>query len=154
MKLEKGNEIAIKESEIAISQSLPSELDLSEKPSDEKGLLISREEFIGPLPHPSILKGYGDIVPNAPERILTVFEEDSRHTREMQRMALAGEIRRDMRGQWLGFFTVFLNIGLTIASYIFTESVLLQSVLSLSSVIVVVKIIFSNKGKENKDEED
>lgn len=37
------------------------------------------ESFSGPLPHPSILKGYNELVPDAAERILKAFEKQNEH---------------------------------------------------------------------------
>ncbi len=36
--------------------------------------VLARQAFSGPIPHPDIFRQYGEIIPNAPERILKVFE--------------------------------------------------------------------------------
>lgn len=47
----------------------------------QRGIVAhSRTElFSGPIPHPDILKGYNELVPDAAERILKAFEKQSEH---------------------------------------------------------------------------
>lgn len=50
--------------------------------------VVNHTSFTGPIPHPEIFREYGEIIPDAPERILRVFEDDSKHVRDMQINAL------------------------------------------------------------------
>lgn len=45
-------------------------------------------EHKGPLPHPSILRGYQQIDPTYPDRILTEFEKNSDYVRRCEEKAL------------------------------------------------------------------
>ncbi len=51
------------------------------------------QEYSGPIPPPSILKGFNDIVPGAADRILAMAEENSKHQIDIEKAALnlAGE---------------------------------------------------------------
>lgn len=49
------------------------------------------ERHSGPLPHPKILAQYGEVIPNAPERILAMAEAQSQHRREMEKEAMSQE---------------------------------------------------------------
>lgn len=76
------------------------------------------ETFMGPLPSPRIMKGYADILPDAPERILKMTEEQHRHQISMDEsnMRLSETDVREgykagKRGQWLGFSIGVLLIG-------------------------------------------
>ncbi len=45
--------------------------------------------YSGPLPHPEIVRQYEALVPGAAERILTQFEQQSAHRREMERAVIS-----------------------------------------------------------------
>lgn len=47
-----------------------------------------RELHIGPLPHPSTLERYNQIVPGSAKMIFDNFEEQGRHRRELEKYAL------------------------------------------------------------------
>ena len=64
---------------------------------------VTQTHFTGPLPHPDIFRQYGDIIPGAPERILQVFEEDSRHSRDIQIAALDAQKSDNRRVHWMAF---------------------------------------------------
>lgn len=56
-----------------------------------RGGEVSIQRFSsGPLPHPEILNGYNDAVPNGAERIIGKWEAEGRHRQSMER-----------RGQWI-----------------------------------------------------
>lgn len=65
--------------------------------------ITQQTRFEGPLPHPEIFRQYGDVIPNAPERILKVFEEDSRHVRDIQMAALAAQKEDNKRVHWMAY---------------------------------------------------
>lgn len=65
--------------------------------------VISKTHFQGPLPHPDIFRQYGEIIPDAPERILRVFEDDSKHAREIQMAALVAQKADNSRVHWMAF---------------------------------------------------
>jgi uncharacterized membrane protein len=71
--------------------------------------LVAHQEFSGPLPHPDIFRKYGEIIPNAPERILKVFEEDSAHIRSIQFAALNAECRESKRAHWMAWSLIFFG---------------------------------------------
>lgn len=50
--------------------------------------VVQQTKYQGPLPHPEIFRLYGEVIPDAPERILQVFEKDSCHVRDIQTAAL------------------------------------------------------------------
>lgn len=68
-----------------------------------KGIIQHQQHFEGPLPHPDIFRQYGDIIPDAPERILRVFEEDSKHAREIQMAALQAQKADNSRVHWMAY---------------------------------------------------
>ncbi|MBF0337834.1 MAG: DUF2335 domain-containing protein [Nitrospirae bacterium] len=60
---------------------------LSPNPSEKiKGKVLTASALSfssGPVPHPDILKGYGELSSGFPERILKMAEEEAKHTREV-----------------------------------------------------------------------
>jgi uncharacterized membrane protein len=56
------------------------------------------EVYVGPLPKPETLKQFDDIVPGAAERILTQFEEQSRHRRDLEQKVISNDIVLSQRG--------------------------------------------------------
>jgi len=46
---------------------------------DSGQVSLIRQEFAGPLPHPSVLAGYDDVVPGSAERILRMAEKQLEH---------------------------------------------------------------------------
>jgi YafQ family addiction module toxin component len=62
---------------------------------ESKQLLIRNKDselFIGPLPHPEVLREYNELVPTSAERILSMVEQDARN-----------EIAREKRAQVFAF---------------------------------------------------
>ena len=53
-------------------------------------LVAAQKTFSGPLPEPSDYAAYGRVEPTAPDRILSQWEEESRHRRAYEMEALRG----------------------------------------------------------------
>ena len=68
--------------------------------------LISSEQFIGPIPPPEVFRQYAEVLPDAPERILKVFEENSSFAREVRFQALVATKSEKTRAQWMAFCLV------------------------------------------------
>jgi len=69
--------------------------------------VVAHQAFSGPIPHPDIFRKYGEIIPNAPERILKVFEDDSSHVRNIQFAALRAECQDNKRAHWMAWSLIF-----------------------------------------------
>lgn len=79
----------------------------------------------GPLPDPLTLEQYNNVVPNAAERIVTVFEEQARHRHEIEKMQMAdvqertaiertyadSETKLAKRGLWCAFLLSILFLA-------------------------------------------
>ena len=61
-------------------------------------------EYSSPIPLPKILKGYKEVDPTFPERIMADFEKNSEHARNQERKALDAQIQEAKRGQYMAFF--------------------------------------------------
>lgn len=69
---------------------------------ESRKLAHIKAEFSGPVPHPSILQGYDNIIPGAAERILKMAEQDAAHQREIEKLALTSAVSEVKRGQVFG----------------------------------------------------
>lgn len=65
--------------------------------------VILREQFSGPLPHPRHLREYADLIPDGPNRIMTMAEDSLRHQRAQEEKALSAEVSERKLGILLGF---------------------------------------------------
>lgn len=72
-------------------------------------------EFSGPLPPPSIIRGYNEVVPGAADRIIKMAEEQARHRQEMERKMVEAESRDSLLGI---LFAFTLGLGCIIAAII------------------------------------
>lgn len=68
-------------------------------------------EHRGPLPHPTILAGYAEIVPDLPERLSALVERQSAHRLLQEDRIVASKVRVAERGQILAFILVVGIIG-------------------------------------------
>lgn len=68
-----------------------------------KQVITQQSHFQGPIPHPDIFRQYGEVIPDAPERILRVFEDDSKHAREIQMAALDAQKADNSRVHWMAW---------------------------------------------------
>lgn len=78
-----------------------------EEPKSANGaLLLSqvRQEFSGPLPHPSIFAEYERILPGAAERLLSQTEIQSKHRRDLETIAIKSGSRDSLIGLISAFF--------------------------------------------------
>lgn len=81
-------------------------------PSGRSGKLVAQQSFSGPIPHPDIFKKYGEVIPDAPERILRVFEEDSCHARDIANKALDAQKADNKRTHWMAWSLIFSGLVL------------------------------------------
>lgn len=117
-------------------------------PQELKGI-VAAKEFYGPIPPPEIFRQYGEVVPDAPERILKVFEQDSQHVREMKKLALINESKKVCRAQWMAFVIMLAAIGLTAISIIYGKNIAPGVITGLATLFIALKVLFV--GSKNND---
>ena len=72
---------------------------------EEQALVHQQFEISGPIPPPQILKGYGDVDPTFPQRILKMAEDEQSHRHDMERQTLDAQrddLKRDRMEARLG----------------------------------------------------
>lgn len=100
--------------------------------------------FQGPLPPPSLLREYNEVVRDGAERIFQKFESQSAHRQEMERMVIAEQLNQSRRGQKFGFvialFGLALSAGMAYLGFeIYATSLASVTVVGLVTVFVVGK---------------
>lgn len=73
----------------------------------------SERTFRGPLPAPEDFKAYGEVIPNAPERILSMTEQQVSHRIRTEENVVKSGLAESRRGQWMGYSLVLILIGIS-----------------------------------------
>lgn len=71
--------------------------------TQSQSLSLQLQHHQGPLPHPSILQEYNNVVPGAAERIICMAEEQAKHRQELEKAVIQSDIRDGKTGLYLGF---------------------------------------------------
>jgi Predicted membrane protein len=62
--------------------------------SSSTSITVQKSEFHGPLPPPELLRQYNDIIPDAAERIMLLFEQQAAHRMDLERRTIYGDNKR------------------------------------------------------------
>lgn len=80
---------------------------------------VVQSYFAGPLPPPSLFKGYNEVLPGSAERIIAMTEKEQEHRHNWESAQLKGEISYNRLGLWLGAGALFAVIlGIVICAYL------------------------------------
>lgn len=116
--------------------------------------LFAAELFSGPLPHPKILADYKKVLPQAPERIISMAERQQNHRINMEESLIKGDIKRADLGLRFGFALYlllfasgiyFIATGNQLPGYIFAG---IGTILSSVSAFLRVGV---ERAKEEKE---
>ncbi len=98
----KNNPDSKGENSVVIGNQLPKELEpvLKDLPDQKRQAILKvfksfsiQHSFSGPIPPPSILKGYNDIVKDGADRIMSMAEKQSGHRIALEDHAIREELR-------------------------------------------------------------
>lgn len=64
------------------------------------------QEFSGPIPPPSIIRGYEEILPGTADRIISMAERQAAHRQEMEKQMVRAESRDGLLGVLFAFVIV------------------------------------------------
>jgi uncharacterized membrane protein len=76
------------------------------------GLIFEYEDYKGPVPHPRLIQGYQDAIPNGGERVMAMAEAEAEHRRGMENRQLQDSFRAHVLGQVCGFILAVVVVGL------------------------------------------
>lgn len=111
--------------------------------------IIQQTRFQGPIPPPEIFREYGNVVKDAPERILKVFEQDSAHARELQMGALNAQKADNRRVHWMAFGLIGGGYVLSLAFAMMDKDILAGIVLSTTIIGTVTAFFQGRRNAEN-----
>ena len=113
---------------------------------------MQETSFSGPLPSPKDFKKYGDVVSDAPERILTMAETQLTHRVECENKIIASRIKESKTGQWMGFILALIFIAVAaFLGYKGHDWVAVTIIVSLVSIAIV--FVLKKNPKESNDAE-
>ncbi|MEC7742591.1 MAG: DUF2335 domain-containing protein [Pseudomonadota bacterium] len=80
--------------------------------SDQAAVMYAAQQKFhsGPLPSVEMFKAYGEVVEDAPERILCMAEKEQDAAHEFSRTALSHEKVLVSQGQWMGFVAMMVAL--------------------------------------------
>lgn len=148
-----------------IQQSMPVDVNdfIKSLPKDKQEtatrLIFAMEQSIetsynGPIPPPSYLKGYKDVLPNAPERILAMAEKQQEHRMKMEESLVERNLRLSERGQRLGFVIVILFLAASVFLAINGHENLAYLIMGTTLLGVLAVFVLNKLPWFNKDEEE
>ncbi|MBI6188652.1 DUF2335 domain-containing protein [Providencia rettgeri] len=117
-------------------------------------IVQKKESFRGPLPPPDFLQRYEEILPGGAERIFCLTEKEQSFRHDTHKTALEGAIKKDSRGQWMGFF---LSISvLIIATYFAKDGAYWFAGTLITGNLVALAAVFAagRKGSKSQDSSD
>ena len=107
-------------------------------------VVATTEQHTGPIPTADEFARYREVLPDAPERILKVFEADSKHTREMQKSGLDAAVAFDKRSQYMAFTIIMGGVtGTLILAYLDKDVAAIMT--GLATAALIFKGTFSPK---------
>jgi uncharacterized membrane protein len=78
--------------------------------ADSNLVIRASAEFSGPLPPPSLLEKYNDIIPNGAERIMAMAEKQGAHREYLEARVIDGNVANQTRGSWFAFILSLVAI--------------------------------------------
>lgn len=119
---------------------------VEDNPEAVEVALLQRELniFQGPLPHPDVLKGYAEVDPSFPDRVIGLTENQSQHRQNLENTVVEANIKNQRRGSIFAFILGLITIvGAFVLLYtgksVTGMSSLLLAVGSLAGVFVYGK---------------
>ena len=64
---------------------------------------MSVEVWRGPLPNPTVLRGFEEVLPGAAERLFDLYETQSQHRMGLERDTAQTARKVHLRGQWMAY---------------------------------------------------
>lgn len=81
-----------------------------QRPESSSITQVQTEFFSGPIPPPSYLARYNDVVPNGADRILSMAERQSAHRESLETKVVDGNLQSQRQGQTRAFILALIVI--------------------------------------------
>lgn len=83
----------------------------AEREIQQPELLVAMEAHAGPMPHPSLLRGYDNVLPGTAKKVVDNWERETEFRRYINKQT---EVVIPRRGQIFGFIIVMLALGVSV----------------------------------------
>lgn len=105
-----------------IFENLPPEIRrVAEANPDVAEILMMQRElsiYQGPLPHPDVLKGYAEVDPSFPDRVIGMAENQSLHRQNLENKVIDANIKNERRGSIFAFIIcLVISVGALVLLY-------------------------------------
>lgn len=105
---------------------------------------VRQEIFSGPLPPPSLLAAYENIIPGCADRIIKMSEANANSRLTINDKIVTSDIKRSNRGQVLGFVLSIIGIGAAVfCAYL--KQPLPASLLGVGGLSTIISIFVLNR---------
>jgi uncharacterized membrane protein len=109
--------------------------------------------FSGPLPPPSILGDYNNVLENGAERIMKMAENQSSHRIGLEKHAIKEELRQSRNGQIFGFILAILGMLIAFGlAYLGHDTV--AGIFGTTTIVGLVTIFVIGKRKQSPEYEE
>jgi len=133
---------------ISPNNDLLSEIqNIAPKINEQKALRLIQvvtTKFSGPIPPPSILKEYDDIVPGSAKKIMDSAHKQTNHRIIQEEKIVSSEISSSRIGQWMGFVIAIIILGLA-AGFVYLGKDIWAFSIILSEAVGLVYIFHRKK---------
>ncbi len=128
-------------------------------PPEESSATVSRlqaEYFSGPLPAPSLLAKYNEVIPGGAERILSMAERQSAHRESLEASIVHGNLEMQRRGSNRAFLLALVIIlgGIYLMATGKNAWGFAAIITSLVSLVSVFAITHSKQSAERSEKSD
>ena len=112
----------------------------------------STSTFRGPVPPPSLLKEYDQVIPDGAERILKMAENQSEHRIALEKLAISEQLSQSRRGQHYGF--ILGLVGLILASILaIMGHDTVAGIFGTTTIIGLVTVFVIGRKKQREEDE-
>lgn len=107
--------------------------------------------FSGPLPPPSILSGYNEVIENGAERLMKMAESQSAHRMELEKHAIGEELKQSKNGQVFGFILAMVGMGIALTLALYGHDTV-AGIFGTTTIVGLVTVFVIGKRSQKKEE--
>ena len=113
------------------------------------GAMMEQSSYSGPLPKPSDFAAYKDTLPSAPERIMTMAEEEQTHRHTIEKELIKNAGRENLLGQFLAFILALVCLAGATFLGIQGHDTLAGAIIAITAVLASIFYLKKIPKKEN-----
>lgn len=128
--------------------------DKQQELSKETTTVVSMQQhYSGPLPPAQEFKAYGEVLPDAPERILSMAESEQKHRHKKEMRALNVRILTSVAGMIFGVVIVVLCVWFAYKLGMSGHDWLAGSIVAITTSCAMIFVLrrTPNKGQQEKE---